>query len=90
MSVEHHGTPNPQDEPALRRFVDEVCGRASANFPQGKINKDDLGETAFAIASNQREGIVIIRFTKPVDWLGLDKKSALQMSALIAEHANNL
>lgn len=88
MSTSHHG--NPEEAENERRLLAQFLNRAQPNFPAGKMHQSDEGELAFAIAHDDRKGVVIIKFGKPVDWLGLRKQDAIQLSQLLLEHANQL
>lgn len=87
MSSSHHGS---SQEEAKDRFIAEMLGQAKPSFPQGRVHESDKGETAFAIAVDPRRKIVIIRFTKPVDWLGLGAKECRDMAAILNEKASQL
>lgn len=83
MSTAHHGSPEQHE--IKRRLLDQFLQRAG-----GKLHKSDEGELAFAIAHDTRNQIVVIKFGKPVDWIGLPKKEALQLANLLIEHAAEL
>jgi len=57
-------------------------------YPQGKISDDDLGETTVAVTI--RKNRVIIAFSKPMDWIGMDKATALAIARKIIERAEEL
>jgi hypothetical protein len=88
MSVQHHGS--PEEQAATRRMLDEFLGNAKPRFPDGKLSDDDQGELAFAIASDKVKNVVVIRFTKPVDWLGLDKRTTLLLANLLLEKSKEI
>lgn len=87
MGLSHHGS---SAEEAKDRFISEMLNKAKPSFPQGRVHESDRGETAFAIAADPRRGIVIIRFTKPVDWLGLGVKECRDLAAHLTDKANLL
>lgn len=87
MSIQHH---SPEEEERVRRMLDEIAGVAERKWPNGRISGDDDGETAFAIAVDPRHKIVRIQFTKPMNWIGLDVKSARQLAAMLDEKADQL
>jgi hypothetical protein len=89
MSAQHHHS-NPEEERLMRRFLDEAAGTANRQWPHGRISGEDDGETAFAIATDPQNKIVRIQFTKPMNWLGLDKDSALKLAAMLTEKAGEL
>lgn len=61
---------------------------ATGQFPDGKMNPEDEGELAIGVAHDQDN--VIIKFGKPVAWLGLPRQHALKLAQTIAIHAQNL
>lgn len=64
--------------------------RAIPAFPGGHLNADDQGELAFAVAADVTRKIVIIRFGKPVDWIGLGKREVTALADLLHEKAKQL
>lgn len=88
MSNQHHSS--PEELEAKARMLDEFLGKSVPSFPRGRLNPDDLGELSFAIALDVNKRAVIIRYAKPVDWVGLDKQSALRMAELLKEKAEQL
>jgi hypothetical protein len=76
MSASHHGPLNPGDEQRqrdelMRRFIDQVDGKARRQYSAGRVGPDDDGDLAIAIAADKAKNIVVIRFGKPVEWIGL-------------------
>jgi hypothetical protein len=61
---------------------------STGEFPRGKLNDDDEGALRLAVTAH--EGVVKIIFGKPVAWLGLPKKEALELAATIKKHADSL
>lgn len=88
MSMSHHGGHN--DESAKSRMLAEFLGNAKPRFPQGKIDPTDDGELAFAIATDPDRKAVVIRFSKPVDWLGFGRDEALALANKLIEKAAEL
>lgn len=88
MSLPHHGDCNENE--ALKRLRDQLTGRADRAYSQGRVSMTDDGDLSYAIAADLAKGIVIIDFTKPVEWLGLDVRSCRNMAQLLIEQANNL
>jgi len=87
MSIQHHSA---EEQQAINRMLEEFLGSAKPSFPQGKISPTDEGELSFAISLDLSKQAVVVRFAKPVDWIGLDKKSALHMAELLKERADSL
>lgn len=88
MSLSHHSS--PEEEEATRRFVDQILGKAQEHFAEGRLNKQDQGDLSFAIASDKKNGVVLMHFGKPVVWAGLTKQEALRMADLLITHAAEL
>lgn len=85
MSISHHSA---EEQAALERYVEEIMGKARVNHPEGRIHDHDEGETAYMIAADKAQGVVIIQFTKPMRWIGLPKKEATHLrDALTAKIA---
>lgn len=76
--MSHHG--NKPDQ-ALHDAMKQVFGE----FPQGKLNEDDAGGIAMSIGvENQR---VVLRFPKPVAWIGMTGDEAYEMAQMLLKHA---
>lgn len=88
MSCQHHGS--PEEQAAERRMLEEFLGTAKPSFPAGKLRENDEGELAFAVALDPLNKAVIVRFAKPVDWVGLNKAAALHLATLLTEKAEQL
>lgn len=93
MSTPHHGG-SPEDQAEqLRlksRLLDQFMGQAKREYPQGRAGGDDEGSLAFAIAADEKHGIVRIEFGKPVDWLGLPPKEAIELAQLLIKQARTI
>lgn len=87
MSVPHHSEAELE---AAQRFISEMLGEAKPHFPQGKLNERDDGELAFAVAADLRKRVVILRFAKPVDWLGMPAKQTRDLANLLLEKATQV
>lgn len=57
-------------------------------YPRGKLNEEDEGQTPIGITV--KDSTVILKFLKPMAWVGLDKKSALKFAEMITKHANSI
>lgn len=87
MSISHHSE-NPE---ALKRFLEQAMGINKREWPEGRISGEDDGVTAYAIAADPVRKIVILKFPKPMDWIGLSANDAAilrnALDAKIAELA---
>lgn len=91
MSASHHNPEQAQkDAERLNRFIEEVTGTAKRKWPNGRVSGEDDGETAFAIAADHQRKIVIIKFSKPMDWIGFGEEEARQLAAKLLEKADEL
>ena len=57
-------------------------------YPNGKLNEHDEGALTFRMATV--DGNVVIDFGKPVQWIGLDKKSGQMLVDRLQERINEL
>lgn len=57
-------------------------------YPRGKLNEDDQG--AAYIAVGIEKDAVVIKFGKPMTWLGMARKEALALADAITKHAEML
>lgn len=87
MSVSHHSS---SEEENRKRLLDQFLNRAAPAFPGGHLNSDDQGELAFAVAVDLRRNIVVIRFGKPIDWIGLRKPEVIALAKMLQEKADQL
>jgi hypothetical protein len=94
MSVNHHGAFPPADRSGdqqqselMKRFHEQIDGRAKRFYPSGRVRPDDDGELAYAVGNDPNKGIVFVDFGKQVNWLGLEPKDAINMAQLLIKHA---
>lgn len=59
---------------------------ATGEFPQGKVHDSDEGELTIAVGREM--GVVVLRFGKPVAWIGMDPGAARGLAALLVKHAD--
>jgi hypothetical protein len=57
-------------------------------YPQGKLTADDEGETQIAITV--QDNAVIVAFTKPMNWIGLDYDSAKTIGEALLRRAEEI
>lgn len=90
MSLEHHGDNLHGDPELVKRFRDQKRGAAVRRWPDGRMGGDDDGELAFAIATDKRQGAILIDFGKEVSWIGLDVESATRLRDELTERIMEL
>lgn len=77
----HHSSESaPEMDEEIRRNL--KLG-ATGKFPEGKLNKTDEGEIAFAIRVEHNK--IVIDFGTSVTWLGMDAAQATGLAKLLLE-----
>lgn len=90
--MSHHGnTPLPgnesTNEATTQRQLSEAMRKLMGEFPDGKLNPDDSGAVAMAVGvENSR---VVLRFPKPVAWVGMTGDEAFELAQMLLRHARN-
>ncbi len=91
MSVDHHGNrPDPKEAENMKRLLDQLEGRAKRAYPNGRLNANDDGALAFAIAADKERGLVIIDFGKPTEWIGLAPNDVSVLVEKLVEKAREV
>lgn len=83
MGMQHHG--DAEELAFQRRFLDQLNGTSKREYPAGRMGHEDDGALSYAIANDDRHGTIVIRFGKPVEWIGLDLRSAEQLRDSLTE-----
>jgi hypothetical protein len=81
--MSHHGNNPPFIQKAL---VDEMS-KLMGEYPEGRLNADDSGALAFSVGVEN--GKVLLRFPKPVAWIGFTGDQALEIAELLIRHARH-
>ena len=76
MGVNHH---HSDESSNLDRFIDQLMGKEQREYPAGRMGADDDGALSYAIASDDRYQTIVIRFGKPVEWIGLGLADAVAL-----------
>jgi hypothetical protein len=96
--MEGHGN----DQPDMPEFVRKLLGeepkpkttgdelrdamrQSAGEYPHGRLNQDDEGEIPMQIGHHS--GKVIVRFPKPVTWVGLTGDGAMELAQCLIDHA---
>lgn len=78
--MSHHSSePNKELHDAMRKLFGE--------FPDGKLNPDDAGAVAMAVGVES--GRVVLRFPKPIAWVGMTGDEAFELAQCLLRHARN-
>ena len=76
--MSHHSSePNKLMNDAMRKLFGE--------FPDGKLNEDDAGAVAMAVGVENNR--VVLRFPKPVAWVGMTGDEAYELAQMLLKHA---
>ena len=84
MSVSHHGD-NQRDSEVMKRFLDQINGQAKRAYPKGRMGHEDDGALSYAVACDRVRNTIIIRFGKPVEWIGLGRDDVEQLISKLQE-----
>ncbi len=60
---------------------------ATGRFPHGKVSDDDEGELRLGVAFDPVDGIVHVKFGKPVAWIGMPPRIAIDFAKAILTKA---
>ena len=90
--MSHHGAippeMTPEDQAAMRVAEQEMrkaMGKLLGEFPDGKLNTSDEGALSVMIGHEGRS--VVMRFPKPVAWIGFTPEQALGIAETLISHA---
>lgn len=78
--MSHHG-----NDPEAQRAMSELMQQIFGEFPDGKLNQNDEG--ALAVMVGNENGKVVIRFPKPVAWIGFTPEQAIDIAQTLITHA---
>lgn len=73
----HSSSPNQELSEAMRQLLGE--------YPNGRMNADDTGAVAMQVGVE--EGRVVLRFPKPVAWIGMTGDEAMDIARALMKHA---
>lgn len=79
--MSHHGNDDPELNKALHHAMKQIFGE----FPHGKLNDNDAGALAYAVFAEN--GVVVIKFPKLIQWIGLEPEQAIEMAEVLVKHA---
>lgn len=77
MGMQHHG--DAEQIAHIRRMLGQIDGTARREYPAGRMGHEDDGALSYAIATDDRHRTIVIRFGKPVEWIGLSIADAEQL-----------
>lgn len=84
MSVSHHGG-EEEARKLMELFRKQQRGEAPREYPRGRLSAEDDGALAFAVAADPTNKTVIIKFSKPTEWIGLGAKECFALAQLLIQ-----
>lgn len=79
--MSHHSSePNKEMSEAMRQVFGE--------FPDGKLNDNDAGALACSVGAE--DGRVVLRFPKPVAWIGFTGDGAMEIAQALIKYARRV
>jgi hypothetical protein len=91
MGFPHHG---PEDEAArrelMKRFEDQVEGRAQRAYSEGRLGAEDLGDLAAVISTDRERKRIRLDFGKPVTWLAMTADDAVSLAQELIKRAREI
>jgi len=70
-------------------MADQKLG-PTGNFPRGKVSDDDAGELAIGVGIDVPNGIVVVNFGTPVQWLGFSPTQSREIADMLIAKAAEL
>jgi hypothetical protein len=58
-------------------------------YPKGRMSADDDGQTTIGVASDFRAKRIVLKFARPMNWIGLDLDASIGLINLLASHVSN-
>lgn len=77
-------------EDALAVQATEKVTLPKRTYPDGRMNEDDDGELTFRAAVDERKGLVILDWGKPVKWIALPPADVVQLCNGLLEKARSI
>jgi hypothetical protein len=93
MSDKQQGGPEkftPEQVSIMERFLQQAGGTAEREYSAGRIALDDEGSLALAIVTDKARKTIIIRFGKPVEWIGLGVAETRGLIQLLSERLKEI
>lgn len=85
--MSHHGSNPFEPSPHLeaQRAMSDAMRKLLGEFPDGKLNPTDEG--ALAVMIGHEGKTVVMRFPKPVAWIGFTPEQAIDIAQTLITHA---
>jgi hypothetical protein len=79
--MSHHGNDR---SPEMSKMMQKLMGE----YPNGRLNEDDAG--ALAVSIGHENGAVVMRYPKPVAWIGFTPEQAIDIANTLIKHAREV
>jgi len=90
MAASHHGQESGELKKLIDRFHDQIAGTARREYPAGRMGAEDDGVLTLAMTTDVRHSTIMIRFGKPVEWIGLGIAEAEYLRDQLTERLMDL
>lgn len=92
MATSHHGQAagSEPESDTIRRMLDQLEGTARREYPRGRMGALDDGALSYAVAADKEAGSVVIRFGKPVEWIGLAPGDVAKLVEVLVAKAREI
>jgi hypothetical protein len=81
--MSHHSNDGFDEE--QRKAMHAAMQKVFGEYPEGKLNKNDKGGLAFIV--EHENGKVVLKFPKPVAWIGFTPEQAVEIAQHFIRHA---
>ncbi len=88
MGFAHHGS--DEESELIKRFREQVAGRAKRAYSEGRIAATDEGDLAAAISTDHAHGKIVLDFGKSVTWLAMTPKEAFSVAQELIKRAREI
>ena len=89
MSTNHHSSEKQSE--LLKMFQQQqVTNGQEETFSQGKLNEEDEGDLYYKIACDKEKQVILLEYSHPVTWLGMDLESAEALRDKLTECLHEL
>jgi hypothetical protein len=82
--MSHHGNEHP-DPAFIQKLLRETRAQHEGEFPNGRLNGNDAG--AIALGIGVEKDAVVLRFAKPVEWIGFTPEQAVELAQSLIQRA---
>lgn len=87
--MSHHGDEQQELSELMKRFKEQKDRTAKREYPAGRVSADDDGAIAYMVSCDATK-VIRIDFNKPVAWVGLGPKEAIQLAQSLIKFARDI